>query len=136
MAAFALTYAYVNVASNDLSTYVKSVELTLNGDTVDVTAMSSTAWRSMVAGLKSWSIAVTCNTDVANSALDSILWSLYSTSVTIELRATGASVSTSNPKWTGSAILTPGKIFGGSVGSASETTFTLTGTGVLTRATA
>lgn len=135
MAAFANTYNYLSIASTDFSTYTKSVELTVNGEVVDVTAMSSTAWRSFVAGLKDWTITATMNTDVANGLADSVLWPLYSTSVSIEVRATGSAVSTSNPKWTGSAILQPGKIFGGSVGSGSETTITLRGTGVLTRAT-
>jgi predicted secreted protein len=135
MAAFALTYGYVSVGANDISTYVKSVELTVNGETVDVTAMSSTAWRSFVAGLRDWEVSVTCNTDVANGLLDSILWPLYSTSAAIELRATGAAVGTSNPKFTGSAIVVPGTIFGGSVGDGSETSFTLRGSGALTRAT-
>lgn len=135
MAAFALTYGYLSVASNDLSAYVRSMEVQLNGETVDVTAMSSTSWRSMVAGLRSWSIVVTCNTDVAASALDSILWSLYQTAVAIEVKATGAAVGTSNPKWTGTAILQPSSLFGGSVGDASTTSFTLVGSGALTRAT-
>lgn len=135
MAAFALTYSYLSVASNDLSTYVRSIDLQVNGETVDVTAMSSTSWRSFVAGLRSWSIPVTLNTDVAASALDSILWPLYQTSVAIEIRATGAAVGTSNPKWTGSGILTPGSIFGGSTGDASSTSFTIVGSGALTRAT-
>lgn len=135
MAAFALTYGYFSVASNDLSAYVRSLELQVNGETVDVTAMSSTAWRSFVAGLRGWSIPVTCNTDVAASALDSILWSLYQTSVAVEIRATGAAVGTSNPKWSGSGILVPGSIFGGSVGDASATSFTIQGSGALARAT-
>lgn len=135
MAAFALTYGYLSVASNDLSAYVRSIDLQVNGETVDVTAMSSTSWRSFVAGLRSWSIPVTLNTDVAAAALDSIVWSLYQTSVAIEIRATGAAVGTSNPKWTGSGILRPGSIFGGSVGDASSTSFTIVGSGALTRAT-
>lgn len=136
MAAFALTYGFLSVGGNDLSTYVKSMELTVNGDTVDVTAMSSTSWRSFVAGLRDWEISVTINTDVAAGLADSLLWPLYQTSVAIEVRATGSAVSTSNPKWTGSGILVPGKIFGGSVGDASETSFTVRGSGALTRATA
>lgn len=135
MAAFALTYGYLSVASNDLSAYVRSIDLQVNGETVDVTAMSSTSWRSFVAGLRSWTIPVTLNTDVAASALDSIVWSLYQTSVAIEIRANGGGVTTSNPKWTGSGILQPGSIFGGSVGDASSTSFTIVGSGALTRAT-
>jgi hypothetical protein len=136
VAAFAITNGFLSVASNDLSTYVRSMELQVNGETVDVTAMSSTSWRAMVAGLRSWSVVVTINTDVAAGLADSILWPLYQTSVAVEVRATGSAVSTSNPKWTGSGILQPGTVFGGSVGDASTTTFTIVGSGALTRATA
>lgn len=135
MSAFALTYGYLSVGGTDISSYVKSMELTMNGETVDVTAMSSTAWRSFAAGLKDWEISVTCNTDVAAGLLDSIMAALYFTSAAVEVRATGSAVSTSNPKWTGTAIVVPGTIFGGSVGDASETSFTLKGSGALTRAT-
>lgn len=136
MAAFALTNPYVSVAANDLSSYVKSVEFKLNGETQDVTAMSAAAWRAFVAGLKDWEVSVTINTDVAAGLADSILWPLYMTQVAIEIRATGSAVSTSNPKWTGNAIVVPDQIFGGSVGDAAETSFSLKGTGALTRATA
>lgn len=135
MAAFALTYGYLSIATIDISADVRSIDLQVNGETVDVTAMSSTSWRSFVAGLRSWMIPVTCNSDMAASALDSDLWSLYQTAVAVEIRATGAAVGTSNPKWTGTAILVPGSIFGGSVGDASSTSFTLQGSGALTRAT-
>lgn len=135
MAAFALTYGYLSVAANDLSAYVRQIDFQVNGETVDLTAMSSGAWRSSAAGLRGWQIPVQCNTDVAASALDSILWSLYQTSVAVEIRATGAAVGASNPKWTGTAILQSGSIFGGSVGAAAVTSFTLVGTGAITRAT-
>lgn len=135
MAKFAVTYGYLSVASNDLSSYCTDITLTLSGDAVDVTGMSSAAWREHVAGLRGWEVSASAVSDVAASALDSILWSLYMTSVSIEVRATGAAVGSSNPKWTGSAILIPGTVIGGSVGSASSTSFMLTGTGALTRAT-
>ena len=136
MPAFAYTFGFVSVAANDISTYVRSSELQVNGETVDVTAMSSASWRAFVAGLRSWSVPVTCNTDVAVGLLDSILWPLYQTSVAVVLRPTSAVIGTSNPQWSGSAILVPGTIFGGSVGDASTTSFVLQGTGALTRATA
>ena len=133
--AFALTDAFLSVGGTNISSYTKSVELTVNGETVDVTAMSSTSWRSFVAGLRDWEISVTCNTDVANTLLDSIMWPYYQTSQAIIMRATSASVGTSNPSYSGNAIVVPGSIFGGSVGDASETSFTLRGSGALTRAT-
>lgn len=136
MAAFALTYAYLSVAATDISSYLRQIDFQVNGETVDLTAMSSTSWRTFAAGLRGWQIPVQCNTDVAAAALDSILWSLYQTSVAVEIRATGAAVGTSNPKWTGSAILQPGSIFGGSVGAGAVTSFTLIGSGAVTRATA
>ena len=135
MAAFALTDAFLSIGGTNISSYIKSVELTLNGETVDVTAMSSTSWRSFVAGLRDWEISVTCNADMAATLLDSIMWPLYQTSQTIILRATSAALGTSNPNYTGSAIVVPGSIVGGSVGDAAETSFTLRGSGALTRAT-
>lgn len=135
IAAFALTYGYLSVATNDLSAGVRQIDFQVNGETVDLTAMSSGAWRSFAAGLRGWQIPVQMNTDVAAASFDSILWSLYQTAVAVEIRATGAAVGTSNPKWTGTAILQSGSIFGGSVGAAAVTSFTLIGSGAVTRAT-
>lgn len=136
MPAFALTDAFLSIGGSNVSSYIKSIEVTVNGETVDVTAMSSTSWRSFVAGLRDWEITVTANADMAATLLDSILWPLYQTSQAIIFRPTSAAVGTSNPSYSGNAIVVPGSIVGGSVGDAAETSFTLRGSGALTRATA
>lgn len=135
MAAFALTYGYISIAATDVSQWCRSIDFQINGQSVDLTAMSVGAWQSFGAGLRGWQIPLQFNADEAASALGSILWPLYQTSVAVELRATGAAVGTSNPKYTGTAILQAGSHFGGTVGAAAILSCSLMGVGAITRAT-
>lgn len=135
MAAFALTYGYVSIGGNDVSQWCRSIDFQINGQSVDLTAMSSGAWQSYGAGLRGWQIPLQFNADEAASQLGSILWPLYQTSVAVELRATGAAVGASNPKYTGTAILQAGSHFGGQVGAAAILSCSLMGVGAITRAT-
>lgn len=106
---------YLAVAANNISTSVKSMELNYEVETQDDTTMGDTT-RSVKGGLKNWSVTATLVQDFANSALDSILYPLVGTVVAIEVRPDAGSVSTSNPKFTGNALLKSYKVLGGSVG--------------------
>lgn len=136
MATTVLTYGYVAINGSDLSAYCKKIELSMEVEELDSTTFSSTGWKSTVGGLKSASLSLTFNQDVANSALDSILSALtFGNSYTFEVRASGASVGTSNPKWTGSIVLTQLVPLSGDVGQIAEIDVTWPVTGAVTRAT-
>lgn len=135
MAAFALVNPYVSLASNDLTNYVRAVTLDVTVDEADTTNAGSSSWKTMVGSLKGGSISLTFNQDVAASALDSIMWPLLGTSVAFEIRATTSAVGTSNPKWTGSCIVTGWQPVAGSVGDTAQVSVSFPTTGTITRAT-
>ena len=135
MAVFALTSEYTALNAGDLSAYIKSSVLTVDVAELDTTDFASGGWTEVIGGLKSGTLAINFQDDVAASAIDSILWPLLGTVVTFEVRATSAVVGTSNPKYTGSVLITQASI-GGAVGELAMKSLTFPTSGTVTRATA
>ncbi len=135
MAQTVFTNGFCSVAANDISSSVRAMTLNYSADTQEVTAMGDDTQINL-GGLKNWSLEVELNQDFASSALDSILFPLLGTSVAIEIRPDAGAVSTSNPKFTGSGIITDYPPLGGSVGDAETTKITIVSAASLVRATA
>lgn len=133
MSVFAMNNAYVALASTDLSAYAKSLELVVETDVLDATAFQSNAFKASIAGMKGGTLNITFNADVAAAALDSIMWPLVGTIVTFEVRAVNATVSSSNPKYTGSCVISGWNPIAGSVGEIAENSVSLPTTGTITR---
>lgn len=134
MAVLVLTSTYLSLNATDLSSYAKKIELAVDAEQLDATDFASGGWRESVGGLKSGTISFDANDDVAASALDSIMWPLLGTVVAFEVRMTSSAVGTSNPKWTGSVLIT-GHNVGGDVGTLAQKGYTLPTSGTVTRAT-
>jgi hypothetical protein len=136
MAKFVLTAGYLALNSTDLSSYCSSIQLQLEAESKDTTTFGSNGWHEELSGIKSASLALVFKQDVAASALDSILFPLFGTVVTFEVRATQSAVGTSNPKYTGSVNVRDYKPITGGVGDVAEVSITLPTTGAVSRATA
>jgi hypothetical protein len=134
VAVFAITSEYLALGGTDLSAHIKSATLSVDAAELDTTDMASGGWTEVIGGLKSGSLSVSWQDDVAASSIDSILWPLLGTVVTFETRATSSAVGTSNPKRTGSVLVTNVPI-GGSVGDLAMKDTTWPTTGAITRAT-
>lgn len=134
MAVFALTTEYCALNGADRSADIKSATLTVDAAQLDTTDFASGGWVEMIGGLKSGTLAIEFQDDVASSAVDSVLWPLLGTVVTFEVRATSAVVGVSNPKWTGSVLITSHTI-GGGVGELAKKSLSFPTTGTVTRAT-
>lgn len=131
--------AFLSLNGTNVSDTVKSLELTYEVETQDDTAMGDTT-RSSKGGLKNWSANVTFHQDFASGEIDSLLFPLVGTTIGIEIRPDAGSVSTSNPKFTGNALINNYKPLGGNVGDLMEGTISLVpskgaGTSTLVRAT-
>jgi hypothetical protein len=137
MATFVFKDAYISIDSNDLSADSVSVTLDLSADAPEDTAMGDTFTSLVGGGIKTASITVEFNQDFAASGLDSIIYPLFNTgtAVAFEVRPTSDAVSTSNPKFTGSVLVTSYQPLGGSVGDKATASVTLPITGTVTRAT-
>lgn len=135
MAAMVLTAEYCTINASDIKAFSKKVELTVEVADEEVTNFNSAGWKEVLGGIKSGTLAITLNDDVAASQIDSIIWPLLGTVVAFEVRATQAAVGTSNPKYTGNVLINSTKL-GGEVGSVAEKDFSFPTSGAVARATA
>lgn len=135
MAKMVLLASYISINSNDLSTYCSSIEVSAEVSDEDVTTFGSGGWKEVLGGLKSGSVKLKFKQDVAVSALDSIMWALLGAVVAFETRLSNAVVGTSNPKYTGSVLISKWTPISGDVGSVAEVDVEFPSSGAVVRAT-
>src|SRR3954463_7573266 len=132
-----LTDAYVSLNSVVLSTWVRSVTLTINADEQDASAMGASGFKTTLVGLKDGEITIEFNQDYQSGGPDATLASLQgvNTGFPFEIRPTSSAVGSTNPKYTGTAILFNYQPLGGAVGSTNVNPTTMKVQGAVTRAT-
>lgn len=133
MAVLALTDAVVTINSVTLSDHVKSVELSIEAEQLDPTAMGST-YKSALGGLKSGTLSLTFNQDFAASNVDATLFAALGTVVTFAVKATSAANSATNPQYTGSILIAEHKPLANAVGELAEVSVSFPTSGAITRA--
>jgi hypothetical protein len=135
MAAFVITAPVITVNGVDLSDHVDSVEI--NDETADVktTNFGSSGNETRVGGLKSGSITINFQQDYAASKVDATIWAARGTAIAVNVKATSASNSATNPRYDGSYLVTQYKPVSGKVGDLSVLSITWPRTGDLTRTT-
>ncbi len=135
MAKFVATDYKVTINGSNLSTSLASVELPIEIDEQETTAFGS-EWRTRIAGLKSGSITLEFHQDFAAGALDSILWPLLGTNATVVVVPTSGTVTSSNPSYSGSFLVTQYTPYASTVGDLATVSISWPLSGALTRATA
>lgn len=134
MAAFMLSSTYVTVNSVDYSDHLKSAVLTLDRAQLDTTDFDSAGWTEAIPGLRSGTLALTFIDDIADNDVDEELYALWTadTSTAVALRATDGGITTSNPEYQFSVLVTAFAI-GGGVGELAGKTLTWPITGAVVR---
>ena len=135
MAKFVATDYKVTINGTNLSTSLASVELPIEIDEQETTAFGS-EWRTRIAGLKSGSITLEFHQDFAAGALDSILWPLLGTNATVVVVPTSGTVTSSNPSYSDSFLVTQYTPYASTVGDLATVSISWPLSGALTRATA
>lgn len=130
--AYALTSQVVTMNSVDYSDHLKSATLTVDANQLDTTDFASGGWTEVIGGLKSGTLALTFNDDVADNDVDEELWALLGTVVAFTIKATSGSISTSNPEYQGNVLITSHS-FGGAVGDLASKSLTWPTSGSITR---
>ena len=138
MAEFVYTDAYVMWDSGgdnvELSSYVRSVTLTVDVDLQESTAMGD-SWRERLAGLKDWSVSVELNQDFTNSGIQDSLFEDLGSSKTLMFRPDKSDgLGVNNPNFSGSAFIESLPIVDSSVGDVATVTISFQGSGALARA--
>ena len=134
MAVFVMTDASLTVNSVDLSTYVTSITLNYEKDSVEVTAMGNSG-HIFTGGLQNISLDVTFNQDFAATKVAATLDALIGSTTTVVVKPTSGAVSATNPSYTiSNAFLAGTQPVAGSVGDLASTSVSFTG-GTLVKAT-
>ena len=135
MAVFMQNTVTVTVNSVDLTDHITSVS-GFNETCADLqtTAMGETNI-SRIGGLKDSSVSLTFLNDFAASKVYATLASLLGTAVNVTITPATGSVTATNPKKTGSCLITELPFIDGSVGDLAEVSVTWPVTGAITTAT-
>ncbi|CAB4135434.1 hypothetical protein UFOVP1037_7 [uncultured Caudovirales phage] len=126
MAVFAFTDASVTINTINLSTFVTSVTVNYEKDSVETTAMGATG-HVMTGGLQNLSVTVEFNNDQAASSVLETLWSAVGSGANT-LVIKNLSTGTPNPTFTiSNAFLAASTPVNGAVGELSKQSVTFTG---------
>lgn len=132
----ALTYTNPKITINsvDLSDHIASVTINQKFDELDTTAFGSTG-KTRIAGLEDSSIAIEFLQDYAAASVEATLNSLIGTTTTVVIQSKTGAVSATNPKWTGTCLVTELQPVAGAAGELAKQSVTWPVSGSLTRAT-
>ncbi len=135
MAVFMQNTVTVTVNSVDLTDHITSVS-GFNETCADLqtTAMGETNI-SRIGGLKDSSVSITFLNDFAASKVYATLKDLLGTAVNVTVQPVAGSATATNPKKTGSCLVTELPFIDGSVGDLAEVSVTWPVTGAITTAT-
>ncbi len=132
MAVFVLTGEYLTINAVDYTDHLKGATLSIDVASQDTTDMASAGWTEAIGGLKSATLAASFMDDVADNDIDEELFALIGTVVAFALRPTSSAISTSNPEYQGSVLVT-GHSIGGSIGELAMKSISFPVSGAITR---
>jgi len=133
VARLVLNNAYILLGvSSDISDHVASITLSSSFDVVETTSFGDSA-KKRVAGLVDNSITLELHQDYAASSIESIIYPLLGTAVAFEVRPVNTTVGATNPKYTGSALVTEWTPLNGSVGELATASVTWPISGAITK---
>lgn len=136
MAKTVITSRYVSLNGTDISSSLSGASLEITVEEVDKTSLGSAGWREVAAGLKSGSVTLNFQQDFGASGVDSTLYPLIGTEGTVVIRPGSATVSSTNPAYTATVLISQYTPISGSVGDLATFDVTFPTVGAVTRATA
>lgn len=139
MAVMVLTAAYVNLTGpGQINSALSKAELTAEVEEKDVTTFASLGWKEVTGGLKSGSLSMTFFNDYTDDALDEDMWTIFLAGVPVafDVRYQSATVTVSNPKYTGFVLPKSWSPLNGAVGDVAGGDLSWPTSGAITRTTA
>ena len=134
MAKFAATDYKITVAGVDFSTNLNSVELSQEADDLETTAFGQ-SWRSRIGGLNNASITLNFMQDFAAGSVDATLNPLLGSIATVVIQSASGTVSSTQPKYTATCLVTAYSPFASSVGDIATLSVTWPVSGTVVRGT-
>lgn len=134
MAKFVATDYNIKIGGEDFSASLAAVTLDISADEQETTSFGKT-FRERIGGLKDASVSLDFHQDFGGSAVDATLFPLIGGTVGIEIKPTAGSVSSTNPEYEFTALVTQYQPFANSVGDLATLSVTWPVTGTVTRGT-
>lgn len=127
--------ATLSIGNVDLSAWCKKIELKDTYEVKKTTNYRSGGAEENKGGLESYEAAITFNQDYDAASLDEIMWAFRRSNKTFAARAQQSAVTSSNPQYSGTLVISSWTPISGSVGDVGEVDVTYPGSGPLVRAT-
>jgi len=136
MARFVATDYKVVFGTANFSDLVASVTLEFTAEEQDVTSFGTAGFRSRIAGLKDGTLSVDFHQDFAAGSIDAYFYGNLGSAVGVTLTPTSGSVTSSNPSYSGTVLVTGWSPMASSVGDLATVSISYPTSGAWTRATA
>lgn len=129
-----LTDAVIIIGSTTISDHASKLEVPVTVEDKDATTFGQT-WKVRRGGLKEAMLSATFLNDYVAVNLDEMMWGLIGTVPTFQCQAVSGTVTTSNPKYTGSVLIKEWKPIVGGVGDLVTVDVSFPTSGAVTRGT-
>jgi hypothetical protein len=136
MAKIVLTDAKVTINSVILSDHINNITIDTKYDIVETTGFSSTAAKTRVAGLADNTVTLDFMQDYAAANVEATIYPLIGSTTTVVIQPASTAVSTTNPTYTFTALVSEWQPLKGQIGSLATASVTWPITGAITKATA
>ena len=133
MAKLVLTNANITIGGTDVSANVASVQIETSVDEVETTAFGDTG-KTRVGGLLDTTISLSMHNDY--SAIEGLVYPLIGSTTTIVVKPNGTAVSTTNPSYTATVLVTGWSPVNGAVGELNTADVSWPVSGIVTKAVA
>ena len=133
MAKLVLTNANITIGATDVSASVASVQIETSADEVETTAFGDTG-KTRTGGLLDTTISLSMHNDY--SAIEGLVYPLIGSTTTIVVKPNGTAVSTTNPSYTATVLVTGWSPVNGAVGELNTADVSWPVSGIVTKAVA
>jgi hypothetical protein len=134
MSKIVLTDAKVTINSVVLSSSISSITIDTKDDIIETTGFGSTA-KTRVAGLADNSVTLDFFQDFAAAATEATIYPLLGSTTTVVIQPASTSVSTTNPTYTFTALVSEWQPLKGGIGQLATASVTWPISGSITKAT-
>jgi hypothetical protein len=135
MAKIVLTNPSITISGTDLSDHISQVTIDTKYDIVETTSFGDTA-KKRVAGLADNSVSIDFFQDFASSSVETTIYPLLGTAASIVIKPVATTVTTTNPSYTVSALVSEWTPLKGGIGQLATASVTWPVSGAITKATA
>ena len=132
MAKLVLTNANITIGGTDVSANVASVQIETSVDEVETTAFGPGNGKTRVGGLLDTTISLSMHNDY--SAIEGLVYPLIGSTTTVVVKPNGTAVSSTNPSFTMTVLVTGWSCVNGAVGELNTADVSWPVSGTVTKA--